>query len=283
MRIHPRWEMTAAPPLELICAGRAECDMRNTAALRAFLADVAPSAIINTAAYTDVEAAEVELWPAVALNAIAVKEVAAFAESQGLPFIHVSTDYVYDGAKGEPYVEADCVRPISAYGYSKALGDDAVIKHGGVVLRTAWLFSGHNRNFARTMMALAQSRDVVRVVDDQRGNPTCADDLASVCIALAERMIAGEKFLPLYLVAGGPPATWADLADAVFEAMAAHGLRRPRLDRITTAEYPTKAKRPLDTRLDTSRFEAAFPDINLDWRPAVTKAVAVSVAQNAAA
>lgn len=266
--------------VKLDSAGRAECDLRDLAVARSFLESFSPDAIINTAAYTDVEAAEAEIWPAVMLNGLAVRNVAEFCQRSSTPLVHVSTDFVYDGEKNGHYNETDAMRPISSYGYSKALGDIAVMEMGGTILRTAWLFSGHNRNFARTMMALARTRDVVRVVDDQVGTPTSADDLAEACLDLAMRLVAGEKHPPLYLASGSEDASWADVAEAVFVEMAKLGVKRPKLERITTAEFPTKARRPKNARMDTTLFRKAFPDYPRDWRPAIARSVAASLASD---
>ncbi len=278
IRVHAGGRAAGVQPHTLVCAGRAACDMQDSAALRAFLGDVRPDVIINAAAYSDVDGAETHMWRALGLNAVAVREVARFSEARAIPLIHISTDYVYDGEKGAPYVEADPMRPISAYGYSKALGDAAVIEHGGTVLRTAWLFSAHARNFVRTMIAAAARQDVVRVVADQVGNPTCADDLAAACLSLAERLLAGERHAGLYLAAGAPWASWADLAEAVFDAMARRGLKRPGLERIDRAQYPTPARRPRDTRLDTTRFSEALSAPPFDWRDGVERVVAAAAA-----
>jgi dTDP-4-dehydrorhamnose reductase len=266
--------LAGAWDVELISAGRSECDLRDLAFARGFFEAQSPDVIINTAAYTDVEAAEVEIWPAVKLNGLAVRNVAEYCHSTKTPLVHISTDFVYDGEKVGRYDEADSMRPISSYGYSKALGDAAVMELGGTILRTAWLFSGHNRNFARTMISLAQTNEVVRVVDDQLGTPTCADDLAEACLDLGVRLASGEKHPPLYLASGSEDASWADVAEAVFVNMAKLGLRRPRLERISTSEYPTKAKRPKNARMDTTLFRQAFPDYPCDWRPAVARSVA---------
>lgn len=273
VRIHP-----LAKDFSITFAGRAECDMRDDERLKSFLEATRPDLVFNTAAYTDVEAAEAEPWAAMTLNGIAVQTVARFCERTKTPLIHVSTDYVYDGEKGVPYTEDDPMNPTTAYGYSKAVGDIAAINCGALVLRTAWLFSGHNRNFARTMMALAEQRDVVRVVADQFGNPTCSDDLAGMTLGLMKRILDGEKHPSVYLTAGEPTASWADLAEAVFVALEAMGKKRPRLERITTAEFPTKARRPHDTRFDTSRLHKAIPGLSLDWRERVIEAVKINMA-----
>lgn len=263
---------------EIICSGRAEFDICDFEHLDQYLKDVAPDAIINTAAYTDVERAEIELWAALKLNGIAVQRVSDYCKKTKTPFIHVSTDYVYDGNKGEPYNETDVMNPISAYGCSKATGDNFVIECGGTILRTAWLFSGHNRNFVCTMMNLAKIHDEVRVVDDQFGNPTCADELAGIALRLIEKMLRGEKLPSVILVGGMPYATWADLAEEVFINMEKLGQKRPKLIRIPAKEFPTKVNRPIDSRFDTSLLYSILPEIKLGWKEQVCDAVKIRFA-----
>lgn len=273
VRIHP-----AASEYEIICSGRAECDMRNFEKFSIYLKEIAPDAIINTAAYTDVERAESELWDAFNLNAIAVQYVSEFCANTNTPLIHISTDYVYDGNKATPYNETDKMNPISAYGCSKAVGDNFVIKNGGTVLRTAWLFSGHNRNFARTMISLAEKHDIVRVVDDQYGNPTCADDLAEVALRLAGKLLSGEKLPSVILVGAMPFASWADLAEEVFRNLEACGQKRPQLVRILAKDFPTKANRPYNSRFDTALLQKLLPDVSLRWKERVADAVKTHIA-----
>lgn len=258
----------------LFASGRAECDMRDSAKLAEMISSVQPDIVVNTAAYTDVEGAESEPWQAMLLNAVAVGDLARICEKKKIPIVHFSTDYVYSGEKGLPYTEDDAPDPISIYGCSKAAGDHAVMAVGGLVLRTAWLFSGHNRNFARTMLRLAETNAVVRVVDDQYGNPTCADDLAGAALEIALRILSGEKFPPLILAAGEPCATWADLAEAVFSELARVGRSRPELIRIPAKSFETKARRPRDSRFDTALFKSLYPSRSLDWRARIEAAVA---------
>lgn len=266
---------------DLHYAGRYECDLRETNQIARFLEATSPAGVINTAAYTAVDDAEDDPSDAVLINGLAVRVVADYCRTHEIPLVHVSSDYVLDGEKGAPYLETDPCYPRSLYGFTKLLGERAVQASGvrSVTLRTAWVFSAMGRNFALTMMALAASRDVVRVVDDQYGNPTSALLLARACVASLTRLLYDPSYGGgLYNFGGGPSASWADLAEEVFVALELNGLKRPRLERIATAEYPTRARRPIDSRMDTSKFEADFPGLIGSWKPAVREEVAKAVA-----
>ena len=245
-------------------AGRARCDLLTQ--------DPAPlvrgsgvAGVINASAYTAVDKAESEPDLAFRLNGDAVGAMARACAEVGVPFVHFSTDYVFDGHKASPYVETDPRGPLGLYGRSKAEGEDAVEAAGGSwsIFRTAWVVSAHGANFIKTMKRLASERDEVSVVDDQHGRPTWAADAARVAVMAVERHLAGDKALQgVFHLAGDDDATWADVAAAVFEDQQARHGKATRLKRITTAEYPTPAARPANSRLDTTKLQAA-----LDWRP----------------
>jgi dTDP-4-dehydrorhamnose reductase len=181
-----------------------------------------------------------------------------------LPFVHFSTDYVFDGALDRPYVETDPTGPASVYGASKLAGEQAVTAAGGaaITLRTAWVYSVHGTNFIKTMLRLAQDRDEVSVVVDQIGRPTWARDCAHGALRAVDALDVSPELAGLYHLAGEDDASWADLAQATFEHAARRGGPTARVRPITTDEYPTPAQRPANSRLDCGKIQAA-----LDWRP----------------
>jgi dTDP-4-dehydrorhamnose reductase len=231
---------------------------------RAFAA-VAPRAIVNAAAYTAVDRAESEPDLAFAVNRDGAGRLAAAAARRGVPFIHISTDYVFDGRKGAPYREDDAPAPLNAYGRSKQAGEGAVRTAcpASVILRTSWLYSPYRHNFVTTMRGLAETRDVVRVVDDQHGAPTAAPDLACAILDLVANLSGmdardAHAAAGIYHLAGAGETTWYGFAAAIFAGWSRRGRRVPVLEPITTAEYPTPARRPLDCRLDCGKIERAF-------------------------
>jgi dTDP-4-dehydrorhamnose reductase len=268
----------------IVRLGRDACDLLAGADPAAPIDALRPAAVINAAAYTAVDRAEAEPDLALRLNRDAPAAVAAACAARGLPFLHVSTDYVFDGSKGAPYVEHDSRRPLGAYGRSKAEGEDAVRAAGGVsaVVRTGWLWSVHGSNFPKTMLRLAQGRDEVGVVADQRGRPTHAAVLAQALVALADRLATGEAAARgVFHLANRGDAVWADVAEAVFSASRARGGPGARVKRITTADYPTPARRPADSRLDASKLEALLGAPFPDWRESLEGAMDALLAAQA--
>jgi dTDP-4-dehydrorhamnose reductase len=217
-----------------------------------------PDLVLIAAAYTAVDRAESEEETARLVNADAPGAIARACAETGAGLLHVSTDYVFDGAKPEPYVEEDPIAPASAYGRTKAEGEAAIRASGAraAIVRTSWVYSPFGANFVKTMLRLAESREEVGVVADQLGRPTAAADLAAALLELGLRMtrrdIAAEG---LFHYAGAGDATWADFAEAVFAASAGRGGKQPRVRRIPTAEFPTPARRPANSRLDTAKIE----------------------------
>jgi dTDP-4-dehydrorhamnose reductase len=236
----------------------------------------APDLVVNAAAYTAVDRAETEPAAAMAVNRDGAAALAAAAAALGVPVLHVSTDYVFDGAKGEPYAEDDAPAPTGAYGRSKLEGERAVLAANprSTVLRTSWVVSATGQNFLRTMLRLAETRDEVAVVDDQRGAPTFAADLAAAIVRVAPRLAgspAGDEAFGVFHLSGAPDTTWHGFAAAVFAGIAARGHRAPRLRAIPTSAYPTPTRRPADSRLDCSRVAAAHGIARPDWRPALER------------
>ena len=240
---------------EVISWARKDVDLLDLDALKRELNTLRPDLIINASAYTAVDRAESEPERAFALNRDAPAAMALY----GAPLVHISTDYVFSGAKHEPYVETDMRGPINVYGKSKAAGEDAVLESSSraVVIRTSWVYSPDRANFVKTMLRLAEEQEEVSVVADQIGRPTSADDLAHACLTIGERLRAGDTgYEGIFHYSGAGDATWADFAEFIFASIAARGHRAPRVIRITTDRYQTPAKRPLNSRLDTSKIEA---------------------------
>ncbi|MFT3729149.1 MAG: dTDP-4-dehydrorhamnose reductase [Terricaulis sp.] len=234
-------------------------DLGSLAHIEAAVRALRPNVIVNAAAYTAVDKAESEPEAAFALNRDAPTALAQIAALMGVPLVHVSTDYVFDGTSARAYAESDATAPLGVYGASKLAGEDTVLgaqAHAAVV-RTSWVFSAHRSNFVKTMLRLSETLDEVGVVADQRGRPTSAADLARACVALADRLRAGDADARgVFHFANAGETTWADFAGAIFEGARRRGHKGAAVKRITTAEYPTPAKRPANSRLDTAKIEA---------------------------
>ncbi|WP_082714507.1 dTDP-4-dehydrorhamnose reductase [Kordiimonas lacus] len=253
--------------IDLICAGRPEFDLTDTDGMRAAMEAYGPTAIINAAAYTAVDKAEEEEALATAINADGAAALAAIAADLDVPFLHISTDYVFAGGKEAPYVEDDPTGPTGAYGRSKLKGEEAVMaaNPNALVFRTAWVYSPFGKNFLKTMLWLAKTRDELGVVADQIGNPTYAPDIADALLAVLARIDAGgwkPDYAGIYHLAGTGDVSWHGFADAIFEAGTAYGLKRPKVNALTTDQYPTPAKRPANSRLDCSKLGETF-DVHL--------------------
>jgi len=254
---------------EVVALGRDVADFTDPQACVAVLSAALPAdAVINAAAYTAVDRAESEEALAHTINAQTPGQLASLCAGQDIPFLHVSTDYVFDGRKPSPYLEADTTSPQSAYGRSKRAGEIAVEDAGGrsLIARTAWVYSAHGQNFVKTMLRLGRERDELRVVDDQLGCPTAAHELARCLLVAASAMREGRSKGGLYHLAGGGETSWAGFAEAIFAHAGPRWGRRPTVTQITTAEYPTPARRPFNSRLDSSRFEADFGTRPAAWK-----------------
>ena len=248
----------------LVTLGRPELDLTQPELVARIVASHAPRAVVNAAAYTAVDKAEAEPAVAMAVNRDGAGALAATAARLGVPFIHVSTDYVFDGRKDAPYREEDAPCPLGAYGRSKLEGEAAVrgACPAGVILRTSWVYSPFGQNFVNTMLRLAATREHVRVVDDQHGAPTAAPDLAAAILDLVEWLGAArtdhQDIGGIYHLAGAGETTWYGFAGAIFAGWARRGHRVPGLEPITTAQYPTPAQRPANSRLDCSKIARVF-------------------------
>lgn len=257
-------------------AGRAELDLTDLGGLRDRLLSLAPDVVINAAGYTAVDQAEGEPAAAAVLNRDGPAIAAAACAEVGAPFVHISTDYVFDGRKGEPYLEADPVCPVGVYGRTKAEGEAAVTESGAItaILRTSWVYSAHGTNFVKTMVRLAGEREAVSVVDDQVGRPTWARDVAAAALLACAALRDDPSDAGVFHITGEGDATWADVADEVFAVMREAGRSAPVLRRIATAEYPTAAMRPADSRLGGSRAEEVLYFRRRPWRDGVRSVLA---------
>jgi dTDP-4-dehydrorhamnose reductase len=239
--------------------------------------DTTPWLVVNTAAYTAVDTAEDDVEAAYRANRDGPGALAQLCAAAGVPLIHISTDYVFDGTKAAPYVESDTTNPTGVYGTSKLAGEQDVLAAGGqaIVLRTSWVYAPTGKNFVRTMLRVGAERDRLRVVADQRGCPTTAADLADAILAIAARLRDGwrDSYTGVFHAAGSGETTWHGLAVATFEEAARFGARVPVVEAITTADYPTKAKRPADSRLDCGKLAAVFGVRLPAWRPSLARTI----------
>jgi dTDP-4-dehydrorhamnose reductase len=251
----------------------AVCDIcDNKAVLRAF--EAAPvSAAVNCAAYTAVDRAETERARAFAVNSQGAGVIARAAAAHGVPVIHLSTDYVYAGDQSGPVDEAAPIAPLNVYGASKAAGDAAVMagNPAHVILRVSWVFGVHGANFVKTMLRLGSERAELRIIDDQRGGPTEARDIADAILTVAVALRApGFDAWGVYHFTGAPPTTWFGFAQAIFARTRGPG---PKLTPIATSEYPTPARRPLNSTLDCSKILRRFAIAQPDWRVSLSRAM----------
>jgi dTDP-4-dehydrorhamnose reductase len=274
---------------EIVAVGPPELDLarNDDAAILAALRTAQPQVIVNAAAFTAVDRAESESELAFAINARGAGAAACAAAALGVPLVHISTDYVFSGSKPAPYLEDDAPSPASVYGASKLEGEQAVLAAGGdaAILRTAWLYSPFASNFVKTMLGLAASRDEISVVSDQIGNPTSALDLADAVLAVAANLLASPDpaLRGVFHAAGDGAASWAQFAEVIFAVSAARGGLSARVIPITTAEYPTAAKRPANSRLDCTKL-ARLHGLHLpDWQSSADAVVSRLVTQGAGA
>lgn len=256
---------------EALCLGRDAADLADPAACAAAIRAHRPEAVINAAAWTAVDRAETEEAAARVVNADAPGAMALACADLDIPFVQISTDYVFDGSGSAPWQPGDTPAPLNAYGRTKLAGEQAVRAAGGrqVILRTSWVFSAHGANFVKTMLRLGASHDHLRIVADQIGGPTPADAIAATCLHLARALRDGAPG-GTHHFAGTPVTSWAGFARETF-ALAG---RTVTVGDIPTAEYPTPARRPLNSRLDCAALTADFGITPPDWRAALARVVA---------
>ena len=263
----------AGKEVEVLALGRPAFDLTDRATVLAGLDAARPDVVVNAAAYTAVDKAEAEEADAHRVNGDGAGYVAEAAARLGVPLLHLSTDYVFDGALDRAYREGDPTAPTGAYGRSKLAGEKLVAERceDSVILRTAWVYSPFGANFVRTMLRLNETRDEIGVVADQHGNPTSALDIADALIAMAARLKGdrSQGLRGIFHLTGSGHATWADFAETIFREAAARGRRETRVKRIATADYPTPARRPANSRLDNEKLTRVYGVKLPEWRQSV--------------
>jgi dTDP-4-dehydrorhamnose reductase len=246
--------------MEPVFLDRHAADLARPDDLRGVVTEHRPDIVIIAAGYTDVERAEDDEETATLVNAAGPAAISSAAADLLAPIVYLSTDFVFDGRKGSPYVEADEANPVNAYGRSKLAGEEAVRaanpKH--LILRTSWVYSPFGRNFLRTMLMLAATNEEVSVVSDQRGCPTAAGDLAAAVASVASRLLGSGVRWGTFHLAGGTATSRHEFAEAMFRELAEGGRTRPRLHAVPTASFPARARRPPDSRLSSDAFAREF-------------------------
>lgn len=262
---------------KIVVLGRPILDFDQPDRIAGVLAAHRPSLIINAAAYTAVDKAETDADAAFRANAHGPEILAHYCAAADIPLIHVSTDYVFDGTKGAPYLEADPTNPIGVYGASKRAGEIAVLAAcpKALVLRTSWVYAPYGRNFVLTMLGAAQRVPTLRVVADQIGCPTAAPDLAAAILAIADQLAQGWRhdYSGLYHAAGTGAISWHGLAAAAFAEAARYGRTPPEVIAITTGDWPTPVRRPADSRLDCGRLADVFGLRLPAWQDALRRMI----------
>ncbi|WP_299918803.1 dTDP-4-dehydrorhamnose reductase [uncultured Roseobacter sp.] len=254
------------------CLGRDQADLTDPGTCEAIIAETDADAVINAAAYTAVDKAEDDRDTAMIVNAMAPTAMAAAAAARDLPFVQISTDYVFEGGGTAPWQPEDETGPLGVYGQSKLGGERGVTGAGGrhAILRTSWVFSAHGNNFAKTMLRLGAERDSLSIVGDQIGGPTPARDIAAACMTMTQALKEDATKTGTYHFSGAPDVSWADFAREIF----AQADLTVDVTDIPTADYPTPATRPLNSRLDCSTTAATFGIPRSDWRAGLTAVLA---------
>ncbi|WP_170761190.1 dTDP-4-dehydrorhamnose reductase [Ruegeria lacuscaerulensis] len=250
------------------CLGRDQADLSDPLACADAIRARGPQAVINAAAYTAVDRAEEEEALATVINGEAPGAMARVCAEMGIPFVTVSTDYVFDGSGEVPWQTTDTPAPVSAYGRSKLAGEEAVRRAGGThaILRTSWVVSSHGNNFVKTMLRLGRERERLTIVADQIGAPTPGRDIAAACLEMARQIGKDPSKSGLYHLAGAPQTSWAGFAREIFRQAVIDCV----VEDILTSDYPTPAARPLNSRLDCTLLENVFGIPQPDWRLGLT-------------
>ena len=264
--------------VEIIAVGRPKLDLARPETITAPVMELKPDLIISAAAYTAVDQAESESALAHAVNGDGPSALAAAAAKLDIPIVHISTDYVFDGAKKTPYGESDAVAPLGIYGASKLAGEKAVAAATAnyAILRTAWVYSPFGKNFLKTMLRVADGRDVVNVVDDQFGNPTSALDIADAVLAVSHGLLASPdpELRGIFHMTAMGEASWADFAEEIFRASSEIGGPSAHVNRIPSSAYPTPAQRPANSRLNCGKLLATHGVSLPQWQGSTQKTVA---------
>ena len=254
--------------LQITALARADADLTDPAACAAAINAHAPDAVINAAAYTSVDKAESDAEAAQIINADAPAAMARACAARDIPVVSISTDYVFSGVGNTPWEPAEPTDPQSVYGRTKRDGEVAIVKAGGryAVLRTSWVVSAHGNNFVKTMLRLGAEREALTIVADQIGGPTGAAEIAQACITIAKTLVTDPKKSGIYHFSGAPDTSWADFARVIFDAA-----KIPcAVTGIPSSDYPTPAKRPLNSRLDCTATEISLGISRADWRESLT-------------
>ena len=259
----------ATPEMAMTCLGRDRADLSDPAACAAVIAASDADVVINAAAYTAVDRAETEETLATTINGTSPGAMARACAARGIPFLHISTDYVFDGSGTRPWQPDDATGPLGAYGRSKLTGEEAVRAAGGphAILRTSWVFSAHGANFVKTMLRLGAEREKLTIVADQVGGPTAAADIAAALLTMARAFHAGHGTTGPYHFSGAPDVSWADVAREIFVVS---GLSC-RVEDIPTSAYPTPARRPANSRMDGTALTLAYGIERPDWRDSLRR------------
>lgn len=257
---------------EVTALGRDQADLTDPDACAVLIDETDADVIINAAAYTAVDKAEDDEDVAELVNALAPGAMASTAARRKIPFLHISTDYVFDGSAGPAWRPDDRTGPLSAYGRTKLAGEQAVAAARGdhAILRTSWVFSAHGGNFVKTMLRLGRERDALSIVDDQIGGPTAAADIADALLTMARAFKAGDGVTGVYHFASQPPVSWRAFAEAIFEEADLNVDVTP----IPSRDYPTPAIRPLNSVLDCTALEADYGVCAPDWRASLRAVIA---------
>ena len=262
---------------EVVVASRAEYDFTRPSSVAGIVRGIHPDVVVNAAAYTQVDRAESDRETARLVNTESVAALAGAAADVGALLVQYSTDYVYDGSGTRPWAEDDPTEPVNIYGVTKLAGERAIAESGcaRIILRVSWLFGRHGQNFLKTMLSLASQRPSLRVVSDQVGAPTGAEMVAAKTAAIIPQVLADRSREGTYNLAAAGETNWHDYAAYVVETAREAGwpVVTQTIAAITTSEYPTPARRPLNSRLDTTRIRSVF-DLSLpDWRADVRRVV----------
>lgn len=258
---------------DVTALGRDRVDLSDPEACALAVAEYNPSAVINAAAYTAVDKAEDEEQLATVVNGAAPGAMAQACAALGIPIVHISSDYVFDGGGAAPWTPRDPVAPLGGYGRSKLVGEAAIAAAGGqwAILRTSWVFSAHGNNFFKTMLRMSEARDALSIVADQIGGPTPADAIAAACLSMVSQMQADASKGGIHHFSGAPDCSWQQFAEEIF----AKAGRTVAVTGIPTADYPTPAIRPLNSRLDCSTMKAEFGIDRPYWHNGIERALKI--------
>ncbi len=253
---------------DVIALGRDRADLSDPEACAAAIHEHKPTVVINAAAYTAVDKAETDEDIALAVNGLAPKSMAEACNDLGIPLVHISTDYVFNGSGTRPWTPDDTPEPLGAYGRTKRAGEDYIQAANGVyaILRTSWVFSAHGNNFVKTMLRLGADRDTLSIVADQIGGPTSAADIAEACLSIADQLITHPERRGLYHFAGAPNMSWADFAREIFR----QAQLTVDVTDIPSSEFPTPAQRPENSRMDCNTL-SNFGMSNPQWEQSLAR------------